>query len=116
MHARVYVRVLSGAFEAHQIHAPSRSAQGNVLSYLERLDDEFYKSLQLLEPHAPEYVARLKDEVPLVNLMQDTLAFYDTKTDESSQKDMARVASRIVEHVYYREQVHVNMYMHMYML
>jgi len=75
-----------------------------VLSYLERLDDEFYKSLQLLEPHAPEYVARLKDEVPLVNLMQDTLAFYDTKTDESSQKDMARVASRIVEHVYYREQ------------
>ena len=54
---------------------------GNVLSYLERLDDEFYKSLQLQDPHTPEYVARLKDEVPLVNLMQDTLAYYDGKLE-----------------------------------
>merc|ERR1719446_1438677 len=74
---------------------------GNVLSYLERLDDEFYKSLQLLDPHAPEYVARLKDEVPLVNLMQDTLAYYDSKMDEVDPKEGARVASRIVEHIYY---------------
>jgi len=80
---------------------------GNVLSYLERLDDEFYKSLQLADPHSPDYVARLKDEVPLVNLMQDTLAYYDSKGGDDrkdAEGDAARVGSRIVEHIYYREQ------------
>lgn len=77
----------------------------NVLSYLERLDDEFYKSLQLQDPHRPEYVTRLKDEVPLVNLMQDTLAYIDSKEPTpETLADAARVSSRIVEHVYYREQ------------
>jgi translation initiation factor 3 subunit C len=77
----------------------------NVLSYLERLDDEFYKSLQLQDPHRPEYVARLKDEVPLVNLMQDTLAYIDSKEPTAeTMADAARVSSRIVEHIYYREQ------------
>lgn len=74
---------------------------GSILSYLERLDDEFYKSLQLADPHSAEYVARLKDEVPLVNLMQDTLCYYDGK---GAQADCSRVSSRIVEHIYYREQ------------
>jgi len=77
----------------------------NVLSYLERLDDEFYKSLQLQDPHRPEYVARLKDEVPLVNLMQDTLAYIESKEPTADNlADAARVSSRIVEHIYYREQ------------
>jgi len=77
----------------------------NVLSYLERLDDEFYKSLQLCDPHQPAYVARLKDEVPLVNLMQDTLAYFDSKEPSpETLADAARVSSRIVEHIYYREQ------------
>merc|ERR1740139_794153 len=74
---------------------------GSVLSYLERLDDEFYKSLQALDPHQQEYITRLKDEVPLVNLMLDTLAYYDS---QGMPTDSARVAARVVEHVYYREQ------------
>ena len=74
---------------------------GSVLSYLERLDDEFYKSLQALDPHNQGYIDRLKDEVPLVNLMLDTLAYYDS---QQMPADSARVAARVVEHVYYREQ------------
>ena len=74
---------------------------GSVLSYLERLDDEFYKSLQALDPHNQGYIDRLKDEVPLVNLMLDTLAYYDS---QQMPTDSARVAARVVEHVYYREQ------------
>ena len=35
--------------------------------------------------------------------MQDTLEYYDTKKD--SPGDAARVAARVVEHIYYREQV-----------
>ena len=35
--------------------------------------------------------------------MQDTLEYYDTKKD--SPDDAARVAARVVEHIYYREQV-----------
>ena len=83
---------------------------GNVLSYLERLDDEFYKSLQLADPHTPDYVSRLKDEVPLINLMQDTLAYYDGQraagkiAAEEADREAARVAARIVEHIHYREQ------------
>ena len=81
---------------------PPPPLSGLALSYLERLDDEFYKSLQLQDHYGPDYVSRLKDEVPLVNLMQDTLEYYDTKKD--SPGDAARVAARVVEHIYYREQ------------
>ena len=34
--------------------------------------------------------------------MQDTLEYYDTKKD--SPGDAARVAARVVEHIYYRER------------
>jgi len=41
---------------------PLVSIRGNVVSLIERLDDEFNKSLQNTDPHAVEYVDRLKDE------------------------------------------------------
>ena len=50
--------------------SPSASAapllsQGSLLSYLERLDDEFYKSLQLCRTtHGPDYVSASRTRSP----------------------------------------------------
>jgi translation initiation factor 3 subunit C len=43
---------------------------GNLAAMLERLDDEWYGSLKALDPHAHEYMERLKDEVVLLALAQ----------------------------------------------
>ena len=72
---------------------------GNLLTYVTRLEDEYVKSLQHINPHTQEYVARLRDERPLEELAGSIQAYYDRS---GSTETAATVALLRIEHMYYK--------------
>ena len=71
--------------------------RGSIISFVDRLDDEFTKSLQNIDPHGTEYVDRLKDEKVLYCTICRAEAFYEN----TKQADpLARVIMRRLEHIY----------------
>ncbi|KAI0779679.1 eukaryotic translation initiation factor 3 subunit 8 [Fomes fomentarius] len=71
--------------------------RGSVISFVDRLDDEFTKSLQNIDPHGTEYVDRLKDEKVLYSTICRAQALYE----KSQQADpLGRVVMRRLEHIY----------------
>jgi translation initiation factor 3 subunit C len=77
--------------------------RGSIISFIERLDDEFNKSLQNLDPHGTEYIDRLRDECVVYAMLiraQFYLETYDMNTI------LPRVIARRLDHIYYKpEQV-----------
>lgn len=71
--------------------------RGSIISFIDRLDDEFTKSLQNIDPHGTEYVDRLKDEKVLYCTICRAQAFYE-KTQQS--EPLGRVVMRRLEHIY----------------
>lgn len=72
---------------------------GSLETFLVRLEDEYTKSLQQINPHTQDYVVRLSDEAMLVELAQAARVYYRRVGDERS---CAAVALLIVEHLYYK--------------
>lgn len=71
--------------------------RGSLISFVDRLDDEFTKSLQNIDPHGTEYIDRLKDENQLYCTICRAEAYYEvTKQPEP----LARVVMRRLEHIY----------------
>lgn len=71
--------------------------RGSIISFVDRLDDEFTKSLQNLDPHGTEYVDRLKDEKLLYCTIARAQAFYEVAKQE---EPLGRVIMRRLEHIY----------------
>ena len=71
--------------------------RGSIISFIDRLDDEFTKSLQHIDPHGTEYVDRLKDEKSLYCTICRAQALYE----QNKQDDpLGRVIMRRLEHIY----------------
>ncbi|KAI8988445.1 eukaryotic translation initiation factor 3 subunit 8 N-terminus-domain-containing protein [Mycotypha africana] len=75
--------------------------RGSILSFVERLDDEFTKSLQNIDPHAPDYIERLKDEAS-VYAMLDRAQVYCKDTGINFA--LPRIVARKLDHVYYKPE------------
>lgn len=74
---------------------------GGVVSHIERLDDEHFKSMQCTDPHSPEYMPRVRDEKELCKLFDAGISFCDRVGDSVGA---ARLALRQLEHVYYKPE------------
>lgn len=72
--------------------------RGSIISFVDRLDDEFTKSLQNIDPHGTEYIERLKDEKFLYATITRAQTYYEkSKTQGDS---LTRVIMRRLEHIY----------------
>ena len=79
--------------------SPGATVAGNLAAFVERLDDELFKSLQALDAYGAAYVGRLRDEPAMLALAADAQAYLTARGDAVGA---ARVASRRVERLYYR--------------
>lgn len=71
--------------------------RGSIISFVDRLDDEFTKSLQNIDPHGTEYIDRLKDEKGLYCTICRAQAFYENTNQDDP---LSRVIMRRLEHIY----------------
>lgn len=107
------------------------AVRGSIISFVDRLDDEFTKHLQNLDPHSTEYLERLRDERLLYATIVRAQAYFESAihTDSQSasalivqqnggastaklsgsiawqQDALARVIMRRLEHVYSKQAV-----------
>lgn len=75
--------------------------RGPLLPQLERLNDEFVKSLQFMDPHTQDYITRLRDELAFLKLARAVQDYFlETKaTDKATY-----VAARRLDHLYYKRE------------
>lgn len=76
---------------------------GSVESFIARLEDEYTKALQHINPHTAEYVARLADEALLMELEQRALRFY-RESAAADPRAATQLALLLVEHLYYKHE------------
>lgn len=76
---------------------------GSVFSFVERLDDEFNKSLLNTDPHSSDYLVRLRDEQLIYNLILRTQIYLEaTLPEEERERLLARPLVKRLDHIYYK--------------
>eukprot|EP00735_Rhodelphis_limneticus_P009130 TRINITY_DN2556_c0_g1::TRINITY_DN2556_c0_g1_i1::g.19161::m.19161 TRINITY_DN2556_c0_g1::TRINITY_DN2556_c0_g1_i1::g.19161 ORF type:complete len:969 (-),score=310.54,sp/Q9XHM1/EIF3C_MEDTR/40.77/0.0,eIF-3c_N/PF05470.7/6.9e-186,PCI/PF01399.22/5.7e+03,PCI/PF01399.22/1.5e-14,Baculo_DNA_bind/PF04786.7/0.015,Baculo_DNA_bind/PF04786.7/3e+03,DUF4363/PF14276.1/7.9,DUF4363/PF14276.1/21,TPR_2/PF07719.12/1.5e+04,TPR_2/PF07719.12/2.1,TPR_2/PF07719.12/1.5e+03,PTS_IIA/PF02255.11/5.8e+03,PTS_IIA/PF02255.11/1.5,PTS len=75
------------------------AVQGNLLAFIERLDDELFKCFQNVDNHSEEYIHLLQDEQIFLEMAYAVQCYYHYRGDSLY---VTRIASRRLEHMYYK--------------
>ncbi|KAI8920231.1 eukaryotic translation initiation factor 3 subunit 8 N-terminus-domain-containing protein [Powellomyces hirtus] len=73
--------------------------RGSLNSLIDRIDDEFTKSLQHIDPHTLDYISRLRDETVLYALLVRAQKYFE-RIDFTLAVDQTKM--RRIEHLYYK--------------
>ena len=72
---------------------------GSINSFIDRIDEEFTRSLQNTDPHTTEYIERMKDEQLLYELIVRAQIYLERA--KLSEK-IPSIVIRRIEHIYYK--------------
>lgn len=72
---------------------------GDVVTIIERMDEEFCKLVKACDAHSNEFIVKLRDEVHVCAII-DTMLTYQEKQGQIS--DVCRIYLRKIEHIYYK--------------
>ncbi|KAJ1955041.1 Translation initiation factor 3 subunit c, partial [Dispira parvispora] len=76
-----------------------RKVQGSIIALVDRLDDEFTKSLQAIDPHTNDYLRRLRDQTTIYAIIVRAQSYFESRGLKDS---VARAVMRRVDHLYYK--------------
>ncbi len=91
---------LDSAKDRRAVNGEDVVIRGNIASYVDRLDDEFFKSLQTMDSNGPEYIERLRDETSLYSMIVRAQKYAEAK--HASREMLDLMLMRRVEHLYYK--------------
>jgi translation initiation factor 3 subunit C len=74
---------------------------GSLCAFCERLDDEYFKSMQSIDPHTKEYMYRMQDESLFIVLCHEIVEYYDRRNAAATT---CKLALRLLEHLYYKPE------------
>jgi translation initiation factor 3 subunit C len=75
------------------------SLRGSLLSFAQRLDDEFTKALQIIDAHSGEYEEFLRAEGQLYGTLQRCAAYFEATRQADFQ---LQLVLRQIDHLYFR--------------
>lgn len=78
---------------------------GNLVSNMERLDDELFKSLQVIDPHTHKFLQRVGDDELFLVLAQQVSEYLERIGD---MRALSRIALRRIEHLYFKSDAVYN--------
>ncbi|WFD44839.1 Translation initiation factor 3 subunit c [Malassezia psittaci] len=92
---------------------PIVAVRGSIISFVDRFEDEFTKSLQNIDPHTTEYVERLGDEKLQYQTIVRAQSYFESVLDQDLPEKYARpiseplrrVVMRRLEHIYSKQDV-----------
>lgn len=75
-----------------------------LISVLEKLEIELYKSLQYTDQNSKEYIFRIKDEITFISLCSKVMDFYKNESDVSDESYKPRIYILILLHIYHKNE------------
>ncbi|DAZ93760.1 TPA: hypothetical protein N0F65_000603, partial [Lagenidium giganteum] len=69
---------------------------GDLAAFVERLSDEYTKSLQQTDPHTSEYISRLFDEGLLIEIAQSVQKYYERQNDVVRASNVALIRAELI--------------------
>ncbi|XP_011403348.1 PREDICTED: eukaryotic translation initiation factor 3 subunit C-like [Amphimedon queenslandica] len=76
--------------------------QGNLLAYLERMNEEFIKILQSTDAHSTDYLTKLQAERRVTDIVDRTLKYLEKQSTATEDANLCRIYIMRIDHLYYK--------------